>query len=1643
MPINTSVPTTFVTARSLDSRINASVPTTFVTARNMDKELGDFEYHTDTMRTVGLWRYEDPGDGRLIPADKTVVRCNFASRTGVAFIKKGTENGIDIPELATAYEAWVQFDVYAYGHYNDNKWSSIACYFKSNGNKSSGIQIFNAESSTSDTIRIWSNDTKQKYFTDTFCGLHTVKMHIKSSTTNGLIELYIDNDVSPYASYSGNVNQGEALHTFYIRCACDDTTKNKILISNFIVTNIMPPSINDVVPYEKERYKYINLGMADKLTVTGTTVQTTDKSITGTAFYQTAQPTGGCFGVPMMDEVWMKFDLYHTSGTKRFRCYANSDSITGVCLEQNSSNRVRIFTEGNDSYAYAAKIVSDIIQTYIVHMKSGAKDGLVEVWIDGEKVLTYTASKAVSPLGGLYFQSDDGSNLFSNVVVSDNQEALMSAINIIESHHDMVCEVRKAEQNYFDIIKEISRGHESADVYVDMVREIYKTEYSHTDIQYESSAIEECCYDIQYAMMPNRNENLRFENPGIEYNHKYANHILNIRSQTHCGMCTGVTYPSTADAIWEQKIPNFVLDVWVKFDAYLYSDDSTTSTLFCGAKIGNSVTACISILRDPFRREYFIGIPTDYDSMYTQYKGLSKSIYGLHSYKVHFVSGQESGVVELYIDNENTPFARYRGNVNNGFVWDSVYISCRAGFVVSNMVISENTKPSFSEFVNFSLSMLEPYHEKLAQAYFMMQSLPTILHTTDGRIEDLDGQIEMTDSSGNDVTYRPTGETIQTNTKSKVGVAFYQTEIVPCFPLPETDEVWIQFDLYHENDTVFYCFVSPINQRSMVYGMSSYDGNIGIRLKQGTTDQLEIVGGNVVDATVTIIPNKIQTYRLHIQGNAGHPVIELWIDGQQMFSDYHSYNCGFIHDVCLATDNSDNLFSNVVISNNKVALDCLTDGAPHYDIKRQSYCTFEYHNDIMCAVGSSLILIDEYYDIDVSIANTVKNNFDILRDTVTSVKNHFDTYTFLPGSLYYEDPGDGSNQIISGVQNSRVYNKTISRTGVSLCLPQCLNNDISVRDWEYNVYDGTDTWAFVNCWTKDVWIKFDIYGENGGHFRLSYYSGWARVNEYTNKYYHGDGAHDLSFNFSDSEIPNGFVMNESPNSAFESYENPNNTDKRAMALIGLHAIKIHLVSHVTDGVIEVYVDDDETPFFTYHGQVNYGRYIGGWAHAALYFGAENDVPVYLSNIVISSNEPSLNYVVPYDETEHPVTTHADTMVSVKNPDYKWCYKNPGNADGFYTDGANLMEIHNSPYSKTGVGLAYEYNWMDEEHGYTYSITRAFPIIAESDCKELWIKFDMYGFYGDTSSAQTYYDSTTNETYTLYGSDDEDDDYPATSYVSVYFEGGNGSVASAEIHCSDKELRDGSNPNECFFVQQGDNPIYDNMYVPLYGFHTVKVHIKSDDEDGVFEVYVDTADAPLYEHHGKIATDDIIESIRFNFLGVVLSNIAVSNYDIDIDEPNKDDEPTLSVEGIATHKTVDLGSEMTVGIGIVIDGEGYAMIRTAKEDSRYTEWENYVPCERLCRYIDVRLHVRNEITSASLTVDKRTTSKTISKHLTAGDNIVEYGESFYNIPAVIPTAIGDGVTARVISKGKESCVIKITDNNNNAVDGDVDILIRGW
>lgn|GEM_PF-3829661 len=120
--------------------------------------------------------------------------------------------------------------------------------------------------------------------------------------------------------------------------------------------------------------------------------------------------------MPATSEIWIKFDVYW-DGINFWRVFNANSGFNSTT----PNGYLRIRANGS--------IVADVstnpcakntLQTVLAHMRSGTTDGVIEAWVDGEKIYTCTGDvNHGQDFADIYLQSDGAGTFFSNVIISN------------------------------------------------------------------------------------------------------------------------------------------------------------------------------------------------------------------------------------------------------------------------------------------------------------------------------------------------------------------------------------------------------------------------------------------------------------------------------------------------------------------------------------------------------------------------------------------------------------------------------------------------------------------------------------------------------------------------------------------------------------------------------------------------------------------------------------------------------------------------------------------------------------------------------------------------------------------------------------------------------------------------------------------------------------------------------------------------------------------------------------------------------------------------------------------------------------------------------------------------------------------------
>lgn len=164
-----------------------------------------------------------------------------------------------------------------------------------------------------------------------------------------------------------------------------------------------------------------------------------------------------------------------------------------------------------------------------------------------------------------------------------------------------------------------------------------------------------------------------------------------------------------------------------------------------------------------------------------------------------------------------------------------------------------------------------------------------------------------------------------------------------------------------------------------------------------------------------------------------------------------------------------------------------------------------------------------------------------------------------------------------------------------------------------------------------------------------------------------------------------------------------------------------------------------------------------------------------------------------------------------------------------------------------------------------------------------------------------------------------------------------------------------------------------------------------------------------------------------------------------------------VEGTYTTPVIDVSSVITCNVTSVFysttamrGGSATLMVRTSQDNETWTSWQVFKPVQRTFRYIQFKVEMSTENTARSpevskfvISIDVPDTDIALKQTIAKGGSTVGYGHTFYTVPAVVAAAVGEGYHAEIVSRGKESCVIKVKDESNTDTGGTCDIRIKGY
>lgn len=163
-------------------------------------------------------------------------------------------------------------------------------------------------------------------------------------------------------------------------------------------------------------YKYVNPGYGELLDRAGTTVNDTKiNAVNGVAFFNNSNDRSVTFPEPLTN-VWIKLSMEraYVSG---IISVTGTGWPTGVRLDKN--DYIKVFFSGNEK-DFTTKYADKASIDFIMHVRSGVNDGIIEVWMNGDKVAVRQGNcYDGKPFNGVWLKTESEKNYFFNVIIAD------------------------------------------------------------------------------------------------------------------------------------------------------------------------------------------------------------------------------------------------------------------------------------------------------------------------------------------------------------------------------------------------------------------------------------------------------------------------------------------------------------------------------------------------------------------------------------------------------------------------------------------------------------------------------------------------------------------------------------------------------------------------------------------------------------------------------------------------------------------------------------------------------------------------------------------------------------------------------------------------------------------------------------------------------------------------------------------------------------------------------------------------------------------------------------------------------------------------------------------------------------------------
>lgn len=701
----------------------------FDTKRNIVKST---EILADTLRNVkAVWRIENYGIAELTTNSdaETLEVGHIKSRTGYAY-RYGAFAYYKIPSTD---EVWIKLDVYfdsevlignpdfkniKVGAFDRNQKLYCQAVFVGSTDAHQSYNLINVNLPYNKDFRntdyIGNADFENPF---EYNLLYRLLVHIKSDSDEGIVEYWMDN--GKHLSYVGNVFNGEEFAE--VVTSILQFSDYSPLISNVIISNAPIGLTEDVSShiggeveglFETVRkvlnppltWTYENYGTKDLILTEGRNYENLDitQSRTGSAF--TTLEKAKTFQTNPTYEIWAKFDFY-VENIKSWYIPDESDGINwglkflnigpdneeynseitaGIAISSSGSSpsyRIDLIDDNARLVGFEYGSLEELhdLNSCLLYMKSGATDGVVKLWINGDlksyhignvnngdsfdSISLYSmydfrevpsTSSTVA-----YFQA---ATLFSNVIISNSELPISRNLDLsFDTDRRPVCKTKL----YFDTERRIT-----------------------------------------YAGI------WRYENYGTA-------DLLEVDGRTvTVGKLASIYQTAFISTVRRNYFDiDTGKELWIKFDFYF---TQKYETLFFGSLDNEKFNqARLNCIGESSGNHKIIFAQSENVSSDTTHQFNARQLYRA---VLHLKSDSENGLIEFFCsDGYNLT---YSGNVNDGNDFENVYIQASnynnistypyvSNVIVSNgeVGINENAKVPFVGGYDICRSICQPFRE--------------------------------------------------------------------------------------------------------------------------------------------------------------------------------------------------------------------------------------------------------------------------------------------------------------------------------------------------------------------------------------------------------------------------------------------------------------------------------------------------------------------------------------------------------------------------------------------------------------------------------------------------------------------------------------------------------------------------------------------------------------------------------------------------------------------------------------------------------------------------------------------------------------------------------------------------------------------